>query len=121
MSRRALLVLVLLSMAFLWSACRRRAIPPPRPEGVPNTAVWAGGVDGGSFIRCSFESGDSLNRCSVYNDYTGRLEAQGPFKISGPSRAEDFNRFAYSAFDGKRIYLKDGSVLTPVAEGEERP
>jgi len=61
-----------------------------------------------------------MNRCSVYNDYTGRLEAQGLFKISGPSRAEDCSRFAYSAFDGKRIYLKDGSVLTPVAEGKER-
>ncbi len=109
--RIAVALLVLASVATV--ACMGRVSPPPRPKGVPLDAVWAGGVDGGSFISCSYNAANGLNLCAVYNDYTGQREAQGQFKISGPTRAEDVGRFAYSAFDGKKIYLKDGSVLAP--------
>jgi len=43
------------------------------------------------------------------------VEAEGFFKISGPSRADNVGRFSYSGFDGKKIFLKDGSMLTPLA------
>lgn len=92
-------------------ACSSHVSPPPRPKGVPADAVWAGGADGGSFIRCSYDAGTSLNVCSAHNDHTGRLEVQGQFTITGPTRAKDVGRFEYSGFDGKRIYLRDGSVL----------
>lgn len=113
--------MILLFIGFVLMACTRRAVPPPRPRGVPEAAVWAGGVDGGSFIKCTFEPADSLNKCSVYNDYTGRLEVDGLFRISGPSKADDVGNFTYSAFDGRRIYLKDGSVLTLLSDGEAGP
>jgi hypothetical protein len=94
-------------------ACTTHVSPPPRPKGVPADALWAGGADGGSFIRCSYDAGTDLNMCSAYNDRTGRLEIQGQFTITGPTRAKDVWRFEYSGFDGRRIYLTDGSVLAP--------
>lgn len=102
-----------LAAALVSTACTGPASPPPRPEGIPAAAVWAGGVDGGSFITCSYDATAGLNICAVYNDFTGRLEVEGEFDISGPTRAPDVGQFAYSGSDGKKIYLKDGSVLTP--------
>lgn len=119
MSPRPLLIAALLFSAV--AACSRRAIPPPRPQGVPEAAVWAGGVDGGSFIVCEFDSVFRLNRCSVYNDVTGRLEVEGHFEISGTSKAENVSSFRYSAVDGRRIYLKDGSILTRRDPGAAAP
>jgi hypothetical protein len=99
--------------ALLVVGCSRRISSPPRPSGVPADAVWAGGADGGSFIKCAFDSATGLDLCSVFNDYTGETEARGRYRVDGKSRAQDAGQFAYSAFDGKKIYLKDGSVLSP--------
>jgi len=95
--------------------CYSHVSPPPRPQGVPTDAVWAGGSDGGSFIRCEFDASSAMDFCSIFNDHTGQLDAQGKYGVSGKSKPQDVARFEYSGFDGHRIYLRDGSVLAPVA------
>jgi hypothetical protein len=104
-----------LLIAVVVVGCSTRVNPPPRPKGIPVDAVWAGGTDGGSFIKCAFEAKTALDTCSVFNDRTGELEAQGEYKLTGRSRAQDAVQFKYSGFDGHRIYLMDGSVLVPSA------
>ena len=52
--------------------------PPERKSGIPETAVWAGGVDGGSWIQCTREHGIEYS-CAIYNDYTGHILAKGTF------------------------------------------
>ncbi len=98
--------------------CHSHVSPPPRPHGVPADAVWAGGEDGGSFIRCTFDSTSALDRCSVFNDRTGHLDAQGKYEIKGKSKPQDVARFVYSGFDGHQIHLADGSILVPRAGAE---
>jgi hypothetical protein len=112
---RTTAMLLLLSL-FAVTSCMEHVSPPPRPKGVPADAVWAGGADGGSFIKCSFDPSAGLNFCTVYNDFTGKIEAEGRFAISGPARPEDVTEFSFSGFDGKKIYLKDGSILNPTAD-----
>lgn len=106
---RILLMLTVISVA----GCSSKVSAPARPNGVPANAIWVGGADGGSFITCSYDPRSAVNLCTVYNDHTGQIEAEGPFKITGPTGPADVDGFQYSAFDGREIYLSDGSVLSP--------
>lgn len=110
---RIFLMGVFLGMS-MTSGCTEHFSPPPRPNGVPADAVWSGGADGGSFIKCSYNLAGDLNECSIYNEYTGQVDVEGSYKINGPTLARDVDRFLYSGFDGHKIYLKDGSILVPV-------
>jgi hypothetical protein len=112
------IVAVSLLLALCLVGCRSHVNPPPRPQGVPADAVWAGGSDGGSFIRCEFDAASAMDFCSVFNDHTGQLDAQGKYGVNGKSKPQDVARFEYSGFDGHRIYLRDGSVLVPVANAD---
>ena len=102
-------------MLFLVAGCNSTPTPPSRPNGVPLTAVWAGGPDGGSFIECVYDVSKKLNLCTVYSDFKGDVIAHGFFNISGKTKASDTKGFQYSAFDGQNIYLMDNSILKPVA------
>lgn len=84
---------------------------PQRPTGVPPDAVWAGGAEGGAWIRCVAEG--ARNRCSVYNDFTGQLETEGLFVIRGTQAGVPRNELGYNGFDGTSIYLLNGKVLVP--------
>jgi hypothetical protein len=93
--------------------CKSTPQAPARPSLVPQTAVWAGGVDGGSFIECDVDSTNDVNRCLAYNEYTGNVEGGGFFQLSGLKRAAHQDELHYRGFDGDRIYLTTG-VLEPV-------
>ena len=62
---------VILMMNLL--ACRQSASlePKTRPSGVPGDAIWAGGADGGAYVRCTVDVIHDVNLCTVWNDYTG--------------------------------------------------
>lgn len=68
--------MLLLLALFNATSCTEHVSPPPRPKGVPADAVWAGGADGGSFIKCSYDASTGLNFCIVYNDFTGDIMAK---------------------------------------------
>lgn len=99
------------------SACDRAANwePKPKPNKVPKDAVWAGGPDGGAYIRCSFDAERNQNPCVVWNDFTGDVVEQGDYRLLREGRAatESELKFAWADFGGW-IGLKDGKVLDSV-------
>jgi hypothetical protein len=99
-------------------------MPPERKAGTPKDAVWAGGVDGGSWILCNKQDGIEYS-CSIYNDFTGELIATGVYlhrKVSFDNKTKSVvieslqhegELPSYCFFDGRFIHLKNGEALVP--------
>jgi hypothetical protein len=106
------LLLTLLSFGCL--SCKQGpVVPPARPAGVPQSAVWAGGCDGGSFIDCASPTLSKTNPCTVYDDYTGEVFMSGTFVLRVNSSAAPAEAPEFNAADGVNIFLTDGSRLEP--------
>lgn len=97
---RALVALTLVSC---------RPSPPPRPPLVPPSAVWAGGVDGGSWVRCT-KAEPAVYDCTVWDDYVGSTRAAGLFRLVQSAAGGD-SALTYSGFDGTTIYLTHGKLV----------
>jgi hypothetical protein len=117
---RCSLVLAVAINALL-SACQcevRSAEPeaPPRPSGVHAKAIWAGGIDGGAFIRLIPAKADGTYAARIYNDHSGDLEFNGKLRLKELSQAPiDVNDpKTYSGWDGESLFLRDGRILRPV-------
>lgn len=89
---------------------------PARPNGVPNEAVWAGGVDGGNFLLMSPTRQDGTYSLKVYHDYTGELEFDGTVRLDGVNRAPIAvtDGKTFNSWDGNRLSLMDGRTLRPM-------
>jgi hypothetical protein len=90
-----------------------RPYPPPRSGGVPASAVWVGGLDGGGWVICSSDDADH-NACTIY-DEEGR--SQGPFtyKLRVLNRAARSNELRYIYLTGDEIGLAGGLTLTKIS------
>lgn len=77
-------------------------LPVQNPQ-VPASVVWAGGVDGGSWIDCKMSEEEDLVSCSVYEDTTGELGARGLFAPVDPSAMEYVRKRKFTAYDGEKI------------------
>ena len=106
-----------LALAVFVGACAGPTAPP-RAQGVPLSAVWAGGVDGGAWIDCRKGEGDGLFRCEVYDDFTAARVAEGLFRLEGVAADGSSATLRYSAFDGTRILLQGGGSLKPEPGGQ---
>lgn len=53
---------------------------PDRPNNVPNSAFWQGGVDGGAWYMCKKLSIKFKYSCKVYN-FNGELETKGLYEL----------------------------------------
>jgi hypothetical protein len=96
--------------------CSRIENAPLRPAGVPKSAVWVGGSDGGVFIVCdSPESDVTANACTVFNDGTGDVLMSGRFVFKTKNSGVAVRDLRYSAYDGSKILLQNGSSLVPIA------
>ena len=60
------------------SRCSQQAGPPARAHGIPQDAVWAGGVDGGAWIACRV-IGRRQADCAIYWE-NGDLDYEGSFE-----------------------------------------
>jgi hypothetical protein len=108
------LKLALVAVSALVS-CGYRKVPPDRPPGVPSQAVWAGGLDGGSFILCDVDSERDVDNCTVYNEDTGQVIDRGAFKLRAENRAARAEELKYAWADwGGMIGLADQRVLKRV-------
>ncbi len=58
------------------TACATKA---KRPENVPQSAIFSGGIKGGSWLQCTQNA--AIFNCDVYN-YTGRLYESGEFEFA---------------------------------------
>jgi hypothetical protein len=97
--------------------CGSKPSAPSRPRVVPKSAVWAGGIDGGSWIDChpSSTPGGSFP-CEIYSDQLGEREASGAFvfdRIDVHPRSIEELTSEYSSWDGDRIHLRNGNALVP--------
>ena len=105
---------MLIVVAAVLTGCYRK-FPPDRPAGVPSEAIWAGGLDGGSFILCEVDPNRKVNKCTVYNDYTGQIMEHGDFRLKAEDRAARAEELKYAWADwGGMIGLADGRVLKRV-------
>jgi hypothetical protein len=95
-------------------ACSTPSGPPPRPSGVPADAKWAGGSDGGAWVRCAADAGGYW--CTVYDDETGEVWVRGLFVTSSERRESRPADLTYRSFDGRAIHLADGHVLDPASD-----
>ena len=103
--------IVVLALVALAVSCGYRKVPPDRPAGVPAQAVWAGGLNGGSFIFCEVDSSIDVNKCTVYNEDTGQVTEQGDFRLKIERRAARAEELKYAWADwGGRIGLVDGRI-----------
>lgn len=89
--------------------------PPRRPQGVPNDALWVGGVDGGVFllVRPARPSEPEVYASEIRDDHTGEQLYRGPLLLR-PAGGGGFpvaEAAAYSGWDGNALHLSDGRRL----------
>jgi hypothetical protein len=94
-------------------ACRQPASlePKTRPSGVPGDAVWAGGADGGAYVRCTADVIHDVNLCTVWNDYTGGSIGPGKYRLEKENRAATVSELRITGAVNEFIYLQGGLVL----------
>lgn len=68
---------LLTALLVVLNACK--TYTPPRPEGLPSEAVYAGGEDGGDWIACQGAKDGSLH-CRIFDLRNGRLEMEAWFR-----------------------------------------
>jgi len=109
------LPIVLLSLFF--AGCS--AVPKQVPAGVPDTAKWAGGIDGGVWVVCKDTEKNYEFSCSVFGE-NGTLWREANYRLSGSAAKSnrvtttDLANIGYSWYDGHQIQLVDGSKLVRV-------
>ncbi len=98
---------------------------PERPDPVPESAYWAGGPDGGSWILCDRSQNNKSYNCTIYNEFDGGVRAKGNYHLRFYSWDDEKGSAVYidprtekeipdyEAFDGEKIYVKDSHVLLP--------
>lgn len=91
-----------------------KVVAPERPSTVPETAVWAGGVDGGAWFECSLNIKKNANWCTIWSDQTGDLWARTHFVLQDSGQPVSNSELDYSSFDGTDIQLVDGRLLVPL-------
>lgn len=112
---RAVSLLVVVAAAVVLQGCQAgEHSAPERPAGVPASAVWVGGADGGVFvaIRRGAESTPGIYDAEIYFDggdlwYRGRVQLEPP---GGEPVATD-DASALSAWDGESLHLADGRTM----------
>jgi len=91
-----------------------RPYPPPIPGGVPASAVWVGGLDGGGWVICSSDDAD-YNTCTIY-DEEGRSQGPAKYRLRGLNRAARSNELRYRYLTGDEIGLEGGLKLIQISK-----
>ncbi len=75
------LILVLLSLEFIFDSAEIPCDPPEKVEGVPKKASWGGGCDGGFWFELVKLNKNSANlRVRIYSENDGELVLDSDFK-----------------------------------------
>lgn len=84
---------------------------PDRPVNVPESGVWLGGLDGGSWIDCERQS-NQLN-CSIYWQTTGELNWKQSYILCGASNPSDWMGFP-NGIDFDKEVRRGGLYWAPI-------
>jgi hypothetical protein len=117
---------VTIMFLFAVIACTETVTAPPRPGNVPQSAVWAGGVDGGAWIDCRFIYKEPFPayECSTFND-DGTPWTIGTYVLVDVRRAGATVSYApkgelarvgpseYLGFSGTFVHLTGDRALVP--------
>ncbi len=118
---RVLVFMWLFVVALVLSGCR--PIVSKRHAGIPESAVWAGGYDGGAWFNCDVDQDRKVNRCRVYGEQSGELLIQADFRLKRLGRAATRSELRYDSFDylnRRTIGLENGLILERVEESSNR-
>lgn len=96
------------------AACCQDVHAPPRLPLIPETATWAGGVDGGAWMQCSLNTKRKTNWCTVWNDQTGEVWARTHFVLRDTGAPVSESELSFTGFNGIYIGLRDGRWLVPL-------
>lgn len=88
---------------------------PERLSGIPSTAVWAGGPDGGAWFECFVDTSRNANWCTVWDDQSGRVIARTQFVEVTTGAGVPVTALQYCFFSGTFIELLDGRRLEPLS------
>lgn len=116
MSGQAACRMILIVASVLMSSCYRQ-YPPARPSGVPSSATWAGGLDGGGWVTCSEESGSDHNVCTIW-DEEGRTRGPAQYRLKNLNRAATTSELRYTYVTGQAIGLEGGLELAQVSPNQ---
>lgn len=114
MSRRITSAQVILSLhALLLLGCEPR--PPARPSGVPASAIWWGGPDGGMWYDCTDDVASSSNKCSIFFDPGGDLLITARYRLQDSQtlvKKDEFRKLTVGGRPwGSIIYIEGGKEL----------
>jgi|SRR5215472_9239922 len=106
--------IALLSTLWWLIACsggRKLGEPEVRPAKVPSSAVWAGGADGGAYVRCSVDAKRNVDVCEVWNDNTGYSAGPRDYQLENEHRAATNSELKFLGAANDSIYLAGGREL----------
>lgn len=115
-----ILALIVFGMLFSKWFFNQPCEPPKKPNGVPVSAVWKGGCDGGNWIELVSIKNDTL-RFKIYRDWNGDLLLDADFQYVNCNsfRLTKSNWVEHIAYFGEalEIYEKSNAGkcrLTPI-------
>ena len=119
----AALVAVLIAIPLIWFISNTTTIPErQRPAGVPETAFWQGGQDGGFYFHLTRRDQDPAGQyyAEIYNDFSGTLEYRGMLvmQAAGDPVFDPDDPDQVNYWDGDNLGLMDGRVLRATTEFE---
>jgi hypothetical protein len=85
--------------------------PAKRPSSVPADAVWAGGADGGAYVRCSLDTKREVDKCIMWNDFNGETDGLKDYRLEKQHRAASVDELKFTGAVNDLIFLQNGLVL----------
>jgi len=73
--------------------------------------MWAGGADGGAYVQCSLDTARDVDRCTVWNDYTGQTVGPGDYRLAKEHRAATASELKITGAVDESIFLQNGLIL----------
>ena len=91
----------------------RDAAVPARIQGIPDSAFWVGGVDGGNwYLVKNIDANKNSAYINLYHDFTGELLLSKIFTLKCPVDNQvsiDDLQTQIVAFDGEKIIIRAGN------------
>jgi len=109
------MILLMIGLMFTMFVCTQSKIESPeRLKGIPESAFWVGGPDGGSWFVVTDIGAKDIYCFTIYFDSTAKIWYQGNFKLIGKHKSLRELKKSLSGFDGERIILVNGEYLEKI-------